>query len=160
MVINKIVSGWLVLTDGENKNRIALQRRSIKNKTFPFVCQATWSGKVELGEEIKDALLRECREELGDNFYNNFDFSSLEFISTNKFIMNGKNIEVSNYCARVSQGVLNTAKLHEEAFPDFIFVDGTEISYFGQSGKDPKNNIVLFEDQYKILSEILNKKWN
>ena len=97
---NKTISVWLVLEDGTNRRKVILQKRSIKNKTFPFMCQATWSGKVSPGEDVKNAVVRECREELGSSFCENIDFSKLEFIRKDDININKKNGSVITISAR------------------------------------------------------------
>jgi len=152
----KTISVWLILNDGGKKGKAALQRRSVGSQAFHFVCQATWAGKVEENEEIKTAVERECREELGNKFCENFDFSELKLFSKNNFIIKGKEWVCYNYSARYRSNLLKTVKLHREAFSDFIFVGKNDKFYSVKSGKNPENNIVLFDDQYKILKQILN----
>ena len=153
---NKTISVWLTIIDGRNKGKIILQKRSLQNKTFAFVCQATWAGKIEIGEDINKAVKRECKEELGDEFYNKFDFSILVLKSKNIYTMKDKEWEVYNLAGTIKEEVLKTARLHKEALPEFIFVDKNSMVYPLNSNKNSKNNIVLFDDQYKVLKEIIN----
>ena len=153
----KIVSVWLILNDGENNGKAVLQKRSQIEKKFPYVCQATWAGKVELGEEVFDALIRECNEELGEDFANNFDFSKLKLYSKHDFARAEDAIvwESYDYSANVNESELLNVKLHEGAFPEFVYADGPSLNQL-KSGNDPLENNVLFDDQYIVLKEILN----
>ncbi len=153
---NKSVSVWLILRDGPNKGKVALQQRSEKEKRYQFFCQATWSGKVEEGEKVESAVKRECEEELGKKFKDNFNFSSLEFIGSLAFAAMGKNWESYNYLGKIFEQDLRLASLHKEAEPEFLFAS-KDTQVFGViSAKSPRFNIVLFDDQYKIFRKIFN----
>jgi len=152
---NETISVWLMIEDGDNKGKFVLQQRSLKNKTFPYICQATWAGKVEIGEDLNGTIKRECEEELGNNLSDNFDFSKLKLFQSNNFIMNGKEWSCHNYVGAISGEKMKTAKIHDEAMPELIFIGKYDIFFDLESNKDPKNNVVLFNDQYKILKSIL-----
>ena len=162
MVINKTISVWLVMKDGPNKGKVALQKRIVSEGSFPFVCQATWSGGVEPGEEVIDAVKRECKEELGEEFCLKFDFSILGFFGKSDFFRKSKNSiwECHHYDGKISEDILKFAELHKDAFPEFIFVGGKDQFFPLVSGKNSKENIVLFDDQYEVLKQILNKNGN
>ncbi|MDP3882824.1 MAG: NUDIX domain-containing protein [Candidatus Staskawiczbacteria bacterium] len=152
----KSVSVWLKLLDGTNKGKFCLQRRASSSKHFPYVYQATWAGKVEEGEDPEEALERECGEELGNEFCSNFDFATLNFIGEKNFT-EGKNEWVSyNFFGEIGFDRLRMARIHDEAFPGFTFIGKKDLFYPVSSGKNPKENVVLFNDQYKILKRILN----
>ena len=153
----KIISVWLIIKDGKNQGKPILQKRSGKEKKFPYVCQATWAGKVELGEKIEDAIERECREELGERFAEEFDFKKLIFSSKHDFVRaeDGEVWESYDYYLYVAEKDVSEAKIHEMAFPEFV-VEGADKLEPLKSDKDLKENIVLFDDQYKILKSILN----
>jgi len=154
MVIKKTVSVWLLLSDGANKGKIASQRR-FTNDSSPYICQATWAGGIDSGESAMDAVMRECKEELGEAFYKKFDFSTIKLLDKVDFIENDEKWEVSNYIGFVSEELIKTAKMHGEAFNDFVFLGKDDTVYPKSSGKDPQKNRVMFDDQYKILKEIL-----
>ncbi|MEK7658571.1 MAG: NUDIX domain-containing protein [Patescibacteria group bacterium] len=134
-----------------------MQKRSLKNKTFPYICQATWAGKVELGENIGMAVKRECKEEMGEEFCKNFNFSELILKSKDVYTMKGEKWRANNFIGEVSEDLLKLVKLHNEALPQFIFLNKDELIYPVSSVKNPKNNIILFDDQYKVLKEIIKK---
>jgi len=149
---NKSISVWLILENG----KIALQKR--REEKFNSVCQATWAGKSEEDETTENAIKRECQEELGQDFAKNFDFSKLEFISTENFEMKNSKWESYNYTAKILEKDLALAKIHKDAEPEFIFIDKNTEIFPLSSEKDPKENIVLFDDQYKIFEKILKCK--
>ena len=145
-----------MLNDGKNKGKVVLQKRSEHNKTFHNLCQATWAGKAEPNETVESAIKRECAEELGEKFCGKFDFSKLEFLGKEYFTIENKKWESYNYLGNVSEEILKMADLHSESLPELVFVGTKDNFYSVKSKKDPQNNIVLFDDQYKILSTILN----
>jgi len=155
MEIKETISVWLMLDDGDNKGKFVLQQRSLKNATFPYVCQATWAGKMEIGEDPNSTIKRECEEELGSDFSKNFDFSKLKLFQNNNFAMNGKEWLCHNYVGTVSSESMKTVKIHDEAMPEVIFIGRHDIFFSLESNKDPKDSVVLFNDQYKILKDIL-----
>ena len=144
-MLNKTISVWLVLKDGNNKGRAALQKRSEKEVHFAFVCQATWAGKVEENESVEDAIVRERKEELGEDF----NFNNLKFFSENKFEFNEKEWTCYNYVGEITEKDLFLAKIHDNAVPEFIF-----------AGEKNINELVLFEDQCKVLKDIYDAKGN
>lgn len=154
-IINKSVSVWLELIDGSNKGKFALQKRSEREIRFQFVCQPTWAGKVEEGESIETAVERECEEELGKNFKDNFDFSALRFIGAQKYAFRGRYWQSYNYLGKITQQKLELSKLHTEAEPGFIFANKQDRVFDMKSAKSPRFDIVLFDDQYKIFKKIL-----
>ncbi|KKQ22666.1 MAG: hypothetical protein A3G45_03330 [Candidatus Staskawiczbacteria bacterium RIFCSPLOWO2_12_FULL_37_15] len=153
---NKTISVWLTIISGRNKGKIILQKRSSANKTFPYICQATWAGKVKIGEDVESAIKRECVEELGESFFNAFNFLVLKIFSEDKFIMNGAEWTCYNYVGDISNKILKLIRLHSEALPEFILIDSDSEIFPVKSEKNSKNNIVLFDDQYKVLKEIIN----
>jgi ADP-ribose pyrophosphatase YjhB (NUDIX family) len=149
----KTISVWLVIGDGKNRGFIALQKRSAKNKSFPYVCQSSWAGKVECKEAIEDAVKRECKEELGLKFFKSFDFNSLKTLKNSEFYIIGEKWTCYNYIGVISQKDLKLAKLHKEAYPKFV-IAGKKSKFFPLSAnKDPNKNIVFFDDQYKIIQK-------
>lgn len=153
---NKTVSVWLKVNNGNSKNKIVLQKRSLENKAHAFICQSTWAGKVETGENPEDAVKRECEEEMGKKFMENFNFDKLSFLSKNDFEIKSSKWECYNYIGVIDEEILSLAEIHKEALPDFIFIDKNSKIYPIESGKSAIDNIVLFDDQYKVLNQILN----
>ena len=103
MANNKTVSVWLEIEDGKNKGKIALQKRSAKNKTWKFLCQATWAGKVEENEDLDEAAERECREELGNSFCASIDFPNLEMSYKGEFVMKNEDWSSYNYFSKIKE---------------------------------------------------------
>lgn len=155
--IKKSISVWLKLEDGKNQGKFAIQKRSLNNKSFFNICQATWAGKSEENEKVAETIMRECAEELGESFAENFDFSNLKLLCKSKYKIKNDDWESYNYEGTVSESILKLVKLHAEAFPKFIFIGGRDIIYPISSGRDPQNNIVFFDDQY-LAWKIINKK--
>ncbi len=148
------ISVWLNIKSGEHAGKWVLQQRSTKNKNFPLVCQPTWAGKVEEGETIEDALHRECAEELGETFFKAFNFTTLVMVKKTHYARDEKMWEVYNFVGSVDGDILKKAVLNDEACPDFILVDKDTHIYPLNLKKDPRENIVLFDDQFTVFYEI------
>jgi len=144
---------WLTNDD----NKVLLQRRAettaerglVKPQSNPFVCQPTFNGKVEPEEEIKEAVKREGREELGASFADNFSFESLKM-----FYKEGP---YYNFCGQITKEQLKLVKLHSGATGGLIPVgkqDFKNIDVLGEN-VDPREGIVLFPDQYNALKILL-----
>lgn len=147
------VDVWL--TNDENK--VLLQRRAettvlrglVKPQSNPFVCQPTFNGKAEPGEEIRETIKREGREELGADFADNFSFESLEM-----FYKEG---QYYNYRGQITKEQLKLVRLHSGATGGLILVgkqDFKNIDVLGEN-TDPREGIVLFPDQYNALKILL-----
>ena len=152
------------MEDGENVGKVLLQKRSANEKNFPNIHQATWAGKADIvGGELEDTITtikRECEEELGEEFYNEFNFNSLTALPCSGCIDNQTSWECSNYFGKINQNLLNLVKLHEDAHDNFVFVGKDDLFYPIKSENNPETNIVLFNDQYEILKDILNNHGN
>lgn len=155
----KTISVWLQLEDGANKGKFVLQRRSTENNSFHFVCQATWSGKIDGSESIEQAVRRECEEELGEQFYKKFNFSLLKNLAEKNFKIGNDNCVAYNYFGTIKESALKMVKFHKEVMPELLFVDKNDILCRLDSKKDPKCNIVLFNDQYEILQLLLSNSF-
>ena len=154
--MHKSISVWLKIEDGENAGKFVLQRRSEANKSFAFVCQSTWSGKLEEGEEIQDAIQREFVEELGLAFAESLDFYKLHFFSETEYEMKGEKWTAHNYVGTVTEKSLPLVKLIPEVSNLEIVGKNDEIFPYEPTA-DRKSKIYLFEDQYKILKQLLEK---
>jgi isopentenyldiphosphate isomerase len=157
MIKKNTISVWLIMEDGQNMGKIVLQRRSPEEKNYPYIYQSSWAGKIEPGENNMAAIKRECAEELGNIFHDNFDFSKLIELKKSSSIKGDIEWVCFNYFGKVNENLLNKVKMHDDAYSEFIFVNDDNLVYSVKSGKDPKNNIVLFDDQYEILKNIFDK---
>jgi ADP-ribose pyrophosphatase YjhB (NUDIX family) len=150
----KSISVWLKLTDGPSKGKFALQKRLEIHRQF--ICQPAWSGGVENSETLEKAIRRECKEELGVEFAGNFDFLKLKFIGTEGFVKNGQRSEGFHYFCKINTADLDKAKIHPDAMSEFIFIGKKDKFFPVSSGFNPKDNVILFDDEYKILKNLLH----
>jgi isopentenyldiphosphate isomerase len=148
------ISVWLRVEDGEHAGSFVLQQRSEKSEHFPLICQATWAGKADEGETAEHALPRDCREELGSDFADTFDITSLLLFATTHYEMQGEPYICYNYIGSVGVAILGKAHLHDEAQPVFIFAKPDSPVFDINSKQDPKDHIVLFNDQLTIFNAI------
>jgi len=154
---SKSVAVWLVLSDGVNINKVAMQRRTEKDggeeQSFPHVFQPTWNGKMERGENIEATIRREAVEELCPNF----KIPELTLFYKARYTFEGKLCTAYNYSGFVSGKELLKAKIHSAAEPNFYFLgkeDLLKIKVSGEGNSDPKKDIVLFKDQYEAIKKL------
>lgn len=160
--IKKSVAVWLISISDK---KILLQKRAEidmgKLQSNLNICQPTLNGKLEVKENLIDAVKRESEEELGKEFTNFFDFSKLNFFDSNEYYFNGKNFISYNYWGVVNSEQLKLVKLHSGAKPDFVKVGIEDIDNIrSKNDKDInlEKQVVLFEDQYQILRKLFSLK--
>jgi len=146
--MKKRVVVWLIGTDGILQGKIMLQRRSDSG-----LYQATWNGELKEKESPFEAIQRKVKEELGEEFLKNYPFSSLIPIRTIKTKSeNGQEMISCHWMGPLKEENIRLIKLHVSA--SLLFSLGKEQEIYPlSSGKDLKKNIVLFDDDFKILKE-------
>ena len=152
------VAIWLILIDGLNKGKVALQKRTEKDgdklQSFPYILQPTWNGKLEQGENIQEAIKREAKEELGVNFKVP---EGIRLFYTSEYEFKGALSKSYNFSSPVLEQEINVIKLHSGAESKFIFVskdDLSKIKICGEHGVDARKDWVLFKDQYEALKKL------
>lgn len=165
----KNVAVWLIIENGKNANKVALQKRSDKDgrkvQSFPFICQPTFNGKIEIGESVENAMQREGKEELGKDFklpndLGLFDTTNYEFLPANK-VGKGFPAVSYNFYAKIQEKDLQNIKLHSSAFPELIFIgknDLAKIKTTDDKTINPKKEIVMFKDQFETLKKLFQLK--
>jgi len=152
---NKIesVAVWLIIENGKNASKVALQKRSEKDgkkvQSFPFICQPTFNGKLEIGESVENAMQREAMEELGKNFKLPND---LGLFDTAKYEFKGILAVSYNFYAKISEKDLQTIKLHSAVGKD----DLSKIKTTEDKNANPKKEIVMFKDQYLAIKKLFS----
>lgn len=169
METKETVAVWLIAIDGDFAGEILLQQRAEtqtvsgveKPQSNPDICQPTWNGKVDGGEKLIDAIEREAIEELGRNFVCSFDLSKLIPFGAEHFSTGETRYIGHNFIGLATQEQLNLAKLHSGAKSGFITIgtDGIpDLKAQTDPSANPKEGIVLFEDQYRFLINLFNSK--
>lgn len=162
---NKIesVAVWLIIENGKNASKVALQKRSEKDRkkiqSFPFVCQPTFNGKLEVGESVENAMQREAEEELGKDFKLPND---LGLFDTTNYEFKGIPAVSYNFYAKIQEKDLQNIKLHSAAMPELIFVgkdDLTKIKTTDDKTANPKKEIVMFKDQFETLKKLFQLEY-
>jgi ADP-ribose pyrophosphatase YjhB (NUDIX family) len=154
---NESIAVWLILSDGENMGKVALQRRSLRDgkkmQSFPYVFQPTWNGKLNLEEDVGGALIREAKEELGPKFR----IPELKLFCKEEYVLKSKTYTAYNYFGFISEKNLLKTELHSAAEPGFYFLgkeDFFKIKFAEEQKVDPKKEIVLFRDQHETLKKL------
>ena len=160
--IKKSVAVWLIIKDGLNSGKIALQKRlAFDDQSNPGLCQPTWNGKLEDGESLADAIKREAKEELGEDFYNNFNFSELTQFGFDSFDYDGSKFISYNFIGSVIENEIKSVKMHQKAMLNFIYVNKEDLNNIKSKNDQLANlqkDIVLFNDQYNFLVKFLQSR--
>lgn len=130
-----------------SKEQVLLQKRSANKKTWPNMWDVTAGGNVLAGEFGFQAIIRECKEELGIEL-NKSDITFIgSVISKNK-----KDNIINNYFNEyyiVTKDIDETKlKLQEEEVSDVKWIDKDEIT---ERIKDNYNGITDKEGCWKYL---------
>jgi len=154
--IKQSISVWLILKDGLNKGKVVLQQRAEKDKgkiqSFPFILQATISGKIEPSETIQETIIRETQEELGSNF----TLPQLKEFYITEYEMNNKKVICHNFSGQILENDLQKIQLHSGALPNFKFIGKNDFSNLlaYNNNTNPKEQLVLFADQLEALKKL------
>lgn len=109
-----------------SKEQVLLQKRSANKKTWPNMWDVTAGGKVLAGEFGFQAIIRECKEELGIELNKNDITFIGSVISTNK-----KGDIINNYFNEyyIANKEINTSELqlHKEEVSEVKWIDKDEI---------------------------------
>ena len=150
------IAVWLIIIEGINAGKIALQKRAKKDngkpQSFPFMFQPIVNGKLDTGETPQQAVHREATEELGSNF----TLPELEFFYKEEYACNGKPAIAYNFKGQISQKDLENITLHSGAFSKLFFLDKSDLPNIKttEKGSDPQKETVLFEDQLEALKKL------
>jgi len=160
--IIKTVAVWLIVKDGLQAGKIALQKRlAFNDQPNSGICQPTWNGKLEDSESLLDAIKREAKEELGESFYNSFDFSKLTQFGFDSFNFKGEKFISYNFIGNITEDQIKKIIMHQQALPDFIFIskeDLNKVKSKNDASANTKKDVVLFDDQYHFLVKFLESR--
>jgi len=163
------IAVWLIPVDGKFAGRVLLQQRAQtemidgaeRPQSYPHICQPTWNEKVKDCERLMDAIRRGAVEELGVEFANSFDFSTLALFGIKDYSHGGVRFLGHNFIGLVTQEQLTLINLHSGAKPEFIGTGSEDILNL-KSKNDPRSKpesqTVLFPDQYEILCGLFRMK--
>ena len=148
----KSVAVWLISIEDK---KILLQKRSAsdngKSQSFVGICQPTWNGIMEEDEDVMSAVKREAEEELGAEFAQAFDFSTLKLFDESEYFSNGKKYTGYSYWGVVNSTQLASVVLHGGAEPEFIKIGSAQEA-------NQASGITLFDDQYQALKKLFSLK--
>lgn len=154
--------GLIVITDTE---KAALQVRGNFNfeknspETYRGAYQLTTHGSVGKGETEKDALLREIKEELGEEFANLVHGSTLEEINR----VENKKISVANFGLRIAEKGLKKIKIDERTGASIKLISKDKINNIRElkpSDREKgvnKNEIAMFSDDIEAVKLAFEK---
>ena len=152
----------LVCTDGRPRGLIPVQQKAVieedKDTGFisaqsnPHILQLTFGGKVEKGESPKEAVKREAREELGERFAEQFDFSSLILFYMGEFENGDEHFTTCDFVGTLTTKEYEMIELHSGA-ERMIWISRLDMfrTQPKQSGIDPQKELVMFQDQLRAL---------
>ena len=130
-----------------SKNQVLLQKRSANKKTWPNMWDVTAGGNVLAGEFGFQAIIRECKEELGIELNKNDITFIGSAISTNK-----KGDIINNYFNEyyIASKEIDITKLQlqEEEVSEVRWIDKNEII---EKNKDKHNGITDKEGCWEYL---------
>ena len=158
----KTVGVVLVCIDGENRGMVPVQQRAkteideetgrLVSQSSPHVLQLTFGGKVEKTESLDKAIRREAKEELGEKFAKEFDFSMLTLFHMGEFEFRDKHFNTFDYVGTLTTREYNMIELHSAA-ERIVWIQSLGLGYIKpkQKGVDPKKEMVMFSDQLNAL---------
>ena len=158
----KTVGVVLVCIDGGNCGMVPVQQRAeteidektgeLVSQSNPHVLQLTFGGKVEKGETLMEALKRECEEELGKKFAEQFDFSTLILFHTGEFEFRDKHFTSYDYVSTLTTREYEMIELHSAA-ERMVWIRNLDLIHIKpkQTRVDPQKELVMFQDQLDAL---------
>jgi len=127
-----------------------------KKQSNPGVYQPTFNGKVEKNEPIEAAIKRECREELGDDFYKVFKTIERRPFFSKEYMHNGEKYISHEFWGKVKEKDISKIKLHSGALPELFrlkkrakILDAKKTTLEDRVGK-----ISMFPDQIKAVKRL------
>lgn len=156
--------GLIILT---NTEKAVLQVRGDFNvekdekETYQGASQLTVHGSIAKNESEIDALLRETKEELGEEFANLVQGRSLDLIELNK--TENENMSVTNFGFRIVEKDLEKIKINERTRASIRLISKDEISDIRElkpSDRESdidKNEIAMFPDDIKAIKLAFEK---
>ena len=158
----------LALSNGEQKGMIPVQQRAETEvdprtgeemlQSSPYVLQLSFGGKVEGEENLRQAIERECAEELGEYFAKNFDFSSLKLFHTGEFVYRGRLFKSYSYFSTLTTAQYETIELHSAA-ERILWIQESDLQSIEPLDKtdksqNPQIKSVMFADFIEALQTL------
>ena len=151
-----------VCIDGEHCGMIPIQQRAeteideetgrLVSQSYPHILQLTFGGKVEKGETPEEAVKREAKEELGEKFAEQFDFSSLILFHMGEFEYRGKHFTTFDFVGTLTTKKYEMIELHSAA-ERMIWIRRSDFAQIKHehSETDPRKELLMFTDQLNAL---------
>ena len=146
----------------DNNSNILLQKRSAEKKLWPNKWDVTIGGHVNAGEFGRQALIRECREELGIEITDD----EIKYIVSTTSVYNKNNYINNHYdeCYIITKDInIEDLKLQKEEVSDAKFFPKEELlkrinnNYDGLTEKTVSWSIFKSILESNILEQINNK---
>lgn len=161
--------GLIVLANIQDHGLVAaLQVRGDFNsekdnqETYRGASQLTLHGSINEGETEKEALLREAKEELGEEFANLIQGKALDLEELNR--TEDEKISVINFSFRIAEKDLDKIKINERTGASIRLIVKDEIKNIRElklteklNGIENKNDIAMFPDDIEAVKLAFEK---
>lgn len=131
---------WIINSD----NKVLIQKRSIQKKLYPNVWAMT-GGSVILGENAKDAIVREAKEEL------NIEIDANKLILITKIKLPSYSLFIEAYIIKQDYDI-DKMKLQEEEVSDVKWATIEEIDNLVNTGN------FIGDNRWSLVREIVKKE--
>ena len=170
MIEGKTVNVALACIDGKHKGEIPVQQRADREEdpqtgkqrlqSNPYVFQLTFGGKVDKKDKgsLREAIKRECAEELGENFAKSFDFSSLSLFYEAEIVFKERLSRNYNYFGTLTTAQFNMIELHSAA-ERILWIQESDLQSIepldkSNPNQNPQTTFVMFRDFVEALKKL------
>lgn len=163
--------GLIVLTNTADKGLVAvLQVRGDFNteknneETYKGACQITVHGSIKEGESETDTLLRETREELGEEFAEIVEVElnkDQNFVELNR--IENENISVANFGTIVDESALKEIEINSSTGGGIRLISKSDVENIRELKPEDRENgvakdeIVMFPDDIEAVKLAFEK---
>ncbi len=149
---HKTVHVWLM----NDKNELLMQKRAKDKETFPNLWAISIAGHVMSGETSKEAALREIKEEIDINIFEN-DLIYMFSVRRNQPYKDGMLHVLDDVYLLRNNLDIQTTNIQEEELSDIKFINYKELKQ-NLMGKNPL--FVPYSKEHELLFKYLSEHFN